>query len=93
MQKVAAIQMCSTDKVEQNLKAAKALIEQAVNNNAKLVVLPEMFAIIGVNAKDKVVVKEKYGQGVIQSFLAEESKKHGVWILGGTIPLKRAVIC
>ena len=88
MQRVAAIQMCSTDKVEKNLEVAKTLIQQAVNNNAKLVVLPEMFAIMGINSKDKVVAKEKYGKGVIQSFLAGESKRHGVWILGGTIPIE-----
>lgn len=88
IKKVAAIQMCSSNVVEENLATAEKLIHQAVSNNAKLIILPEMFAVMGKTALDKVLVKEKYGTGIIQSFLADQAKKHDTWILGGTIPIE-----
>jgi predicted amidohydrolase len=45
--KVAAIQMTSTADVEQNLNAALRLAEQAIDDGARLVVLPECFAYLG----------------------------------------------
>jgi predicted amidohydrolase len=45
--KVAAIQMTSTADVEQNLGAALRLAEQAIDDGARLVVLPECFAYLG----------------------------------------------
>ena len=86
--KVAAIQMCSSHHVNENLKSAEQLIAQAASNQAKLIVLPEMFAVIGLTANDKVLVKEPYGEGEIQRFLSAQAKKHNVWIVGGTIPIE-----
>ena len=85
---VAAIQMCSSHHVSENLKSAEQLIAQAASNQAKLIVLPEMFAVIGLSANDKVLVKEPFGDGQIQRFLAAQAKKHKVWIVGGTIPIE-----
>lgn len=85
--KIAAIQMCSSHIVDENLKIAEKLVVEAAKNNAKLIVLPEMFAIMGLAASDKVSVKETFGSGKIQSFLSEQSKKNDVWIVGGTIPI------
>ena len=46
-----------------------------------------MFAIMCSKADDKVVVRESFGSGKIQGFLSEQSAKHGVWIVGGTVPI------
>jgi nitrilase len=46
-----------------------------------------MFAMMGQKPIDKVAVKEKMGQGVIQDFLAEQAKINEIWIVGGTIPI------
>lgn len=85
---IAAIQMCSTDIVNENLSAAKLLIAEAAKNNANMVVLPEMFAIMGKTPQDKVLVKEKFGSGLIQDFLSEQAKLNNIWIVGGTIPIE-----
>jgi deaminated glutathione amidase len=85
--KVAAIQMASGPNVSANLNEANRLIEKAVLLGAKLVVLPEYFAIMGMADTDKVSVKEIEGIGPIQSFLAKTAKKYGIWIVGGTVPL------
>jgi deaminated glutathione amidase len=88
MKKIAAIQMCSSHVVDENLLTAKNLIEEAAKNDAKLVVLPEMFAVMGISSTDKVVEKEIFGKGKIQSFLSEQAKKNCIWIVGGTIPIE-----
>lgn len=87
MDKVAAIQMTSTHLVDENLETAARLIEEAAKHDARLLVLPENVAIMGLNEFDKCQVKETFGQGKIQDFLAEQSRKHRVWIVAGTIPI------
>lgn len=87
MHKVAAIQMSSSHLVSENLTMAGALIETAAREGAQLIVLPEMFAVIGLASTDKVDVQEPQGQGPIQTFLCEQAKRHRVWLVGGTIPL------
>jgi len=85
--KVAAIQMASGPYVSANLSEAERLIEIAVNQGARLVVLPEYFAIMGLKDTDKIKVREEEGQGQIQDFLSKTAKKHKVWIIGGSVPL------
>lgn len=86
--KVAAIQMASGPYVTANLSEAERLIEIAVNQGAKLVVLPEYFAIMGLKETDKVAVSEVEGKGQIQDFLSKIAKKHRIWVIGGSVPLK-----
>ena len=85
--KIAAIQMASGPQVAANLSEAKRLIESAVKLGAKLVVLPEYFAIMGLKDTDKVAVREQDGSGPIQDFLSTTAKKNKIWIIGGTVPL------
>lgn len=85
--KVAALQMASGPNVEGNLSEARRLIENAVAQGARLVVLPEFFSIMGIKEDDMVAVREHIGTGVMQSFLAEMARKHRIWVVGGSIPL------
>ncbi len=85
--KVAAIQMASGPNVTGNLNEARRLIANASEQGARLVVLPEFFAIMGMSEQDKVVAREQPGQGPIQSFLSETARRHKVWLVGGSIPL------
>ena len=88
MSRVAAVQMASGPNVSANLIEAGRLIARAVkNHDAKLIVLPENFAIMGLSEQDKVKVREQDGKGQIQDFLANQAAKYGVWLVGGTIPL------
>ncbi|MFN7097795.1 MAG: carbon-nitrogen hydrolase family protein [Gammaproteobacteria bacterium] len=87
MSTVAAIQMCSNHIVDDNLKQAATLLQQAADNGAKLAALPEMFAIMGMQPDDKIAVQESFHHGKIQDFLATQAQKHNMWIVGGTIPL------
>ena len=85
--KVAAVQMASGPNVAGNLSEARRLIGMAAEQGARLVVLPEFFAIMGLSETDKVAVREQPGSGVIQSFLGEAARKHKIWLVGGSIPL------
>ncbi len=84
--KVAAIQMASGPNVEGNLSEARRLVAKAAEQGAKLVVLPEFFAIMGMTEQDKVKVREQAGQGPIQSFMSETARKHKIWLMG-SLPL------
>lgn len=79
--------MASSPSISSNLITAERLINEAVNAGAKLVALPENFALMGNHELDKVAVKEPDGHGPIQDFLADTAKKYSTWIVGGTIPI------
>ena len=85
---VAAIQMISTPVVEHNLSVARRLIAQAVASGAQLLVLPEYFAIMGARDTDKLALQEEFGTGPLQDFLAQAAREYGIWLVGGTIPLR-----
>jgi len=85
--KVAALQMASGPNVAGNLSEARRLIENAVAQGARLVVLPEFFSIMGMKEDDMLAVREQAGTGVMQTFLAEMARKHRIWVVGGSIPL------
>lgn len=84
--KVAAIQMISNAKIEENLLQAEQLIQQAVQQHAQLIVLPENFAFMG-NATEILNIVEPFGKGIIQNFIKNQSVKYKVYIVGGSIPL------
>ena len=85
--RIAAVQMISTPRVDDNLRSAARLVAEAVAQGAQLVALPEYFPIMGMNEGDKVKVREPDGRGPIQDFLAETAQKHAIWLIGGSIPL------
>jgi deaminated glutathione amidase len=85
--RVAAVQMVSKTEVTANLADAAELIARAARAGAKLVVLPEYFCIMGRSDRDKVAARERDGEGPIQTFLAAEAARHGIWLVGGTTPI------
>jgi predicted amidohydrolase len=88
--KVAALQMTSTRDVQANLREAGRLVAEAARQGAKLVVLPENFSFLGATDADRVAVIEPFGDGPAQRFLTETAESLGLWIVGGTIPIRDA---
>jgi len=86
--KIAALQMVSGTDLQTNLDAARRLIAQAAAEGARLVALPEYFCFMGRADTDKLAIAETPGRGPIQHMLAEAAAVHGMWVIGGTLPLK-----
>jgi predicted amidohydrolase len=89
MGKVAAIQMTSSHVVADNLVAAGELLREAKDAGADIACLPENFAFIGLRDADKLQVAEADGVGAAQSFLSDTARELKLWILGGTIVIRR----
>ncbi|PKO56087.1 MAG: acyltransferase [Betaproteobacteria bacterium HGW-Betaproteobacteria-21] len=85
--KIAAIQTVSGPDVDANLKMAGALIAEAAAQGARLIALPEYFALITPDEMAKVRLREREGEGPIQDFLRAAARRHGVWLVGGTLPM------
>ncbi|WP_174953966.1 carbon-nitrogen hydrolase family protein [Burkholderia lata] len=85
---VAALQMVSTPDVARNLAEVRRLISEAAGEGAQLVLLPEYFCFMGHRDTDKLALAEPYQDGPIQHFLADAARRHGIWVIGGTLPLK-----
>lgn len=85
---VAAIQMVSGTSVNANLAKAGELVAAAADAGARLIALPEYFCFMGRRDADKLAVREAPGAGPIQDFLAQAAQRHGIWLVGGTLPLQ-----
>ena len=85
--KIAAVQMVSTPDVARNLDSARRLIAQAAGAGAQLVVLPEYFCLMGRTDRDKLAIAEAPGDGRVQAMLSNAAREHGVWLIGGTLPI------
>ena len=86
--KIAAVQMVSAPSVDRNVAAARRLVGDAAAAGAKLVALPEYFCFMGRGDRDKLAIAERAGDGPIQRELAAIAREHGVWLIGGTLPLR-----
>ena len=86
--KIAAVQMVSTPDWARNRDAAAGLIAQAADAGAALVLLPEYFCLLGRKDTDKLALAESPGSGPIQQFLQGMAREHGVWLVGGTLPIR-----
>ena len=91
MTKIAAIQMASGTNVSANLIEASKQITSAAQAGAKLIVLPENFAVMVFKDADQIKIAEEDGTGPIQDYLSEQAKKNNVWLISGTIPIKSAL--
>jgi deaminated glutathione amidase len=88
--KVAAVQMTTGPDVGINLAESGALLEDAARAGARVAALPENFAFMGLEDADKRTVAEDDEAGPIQEFLATTARRLGLWIVGGTVPLRGA---
>lgn len=86
--KIAALQMVSAPDLATNLTTAERLINQAASDGAQLVSLPEYFVQIGLHETDKFQIAEEFGHGPIQERLAAKARQHGIWVAGGSVPIK-----
>jgi nitrilase len=89
MQRIAAIQLRGDGDRDHRLRRAAALIDEAAEAGAGLLVLPENFAYYGANPQrlQEAARAERGPDGPARALLAERASRHRIWILGGTLPL------
>lgn len=96
--KVAAVQMVSTPRVDENFDVARKLIAEAAAAGAELVALPEYFCLMGQRDADKLDIAEPLADQAfpgtnstpMQHVLSETAREHGIWLIGGTLPIREA---
>lgn len=84
---MAALQMVSGPDVDANLVVAERLVVEAAAQGAQLVLLPEYFCLMGNRDTDKVDIQEGE-DGPLQAFLSDCARRHGLVVVGGTVPLR-----
>jgi deaminated glutathione amidase len=84
---VAAVQMTSGSDVADNLRRAGELVARAADAGASLVLLPENFGLMALHARDKLAAREQDGDGPEQAFLADMARTHGMYVIGGSVPI------
>jgi len=88
---VAVVQLVSKLKVDDNLEQAAIQIASAAELGAKLIMLPESFAVFG----DPQMVA--YGAAAaapnrgLRLWLSQQAQLNNVWIIGGTIPCQEGI--
>ncbi|MEY4356901.1 MAG: hypothetical protein RL469_227 [Pseudomonadota bacterium] len=87
---VAALQMTSSDDVAANLATASRLLHEAAAVGARVAVLPENFAFMGLRDRDKLTVAEREGDGPIQQTIATLARQLDLWVVAGTMPIATA---
>lgn len=85
--RAAAIQMVSTDIVEDNLNSALRLITEAAEAGAGVVVLPENFAVLDGGPQSQYAEVEGDFQAPLQAALSRISNRFGIYLVAGTMPL------
>lgn len=86
MAKVAVAQMLSGEDWQANLAQAETLAEEAAENGAELLLLPENFAMLDSKALIELAKEEKESQ-VITGFIAALANRLNIWIIAGSVPL------
>jgi len=87
---VAAVQMCSTDDTAGNLATALALLREAAAGGARVVLLPENFALMARRDADRRALAEEDGAGPVQDALARAARELSVCVIAGSLQLRNA---
>jgi len=94
--RIAAVQLVSGLDVAENLARAEHWIAEAAGQGAHFIGLPEYFCLMGQQDDDKLAIAEDFSPQPdaqahpLQHRLQAAARRHGVWLHGGTLPLKAA---
>jgi len=90
--KIAVAQMVSGSDLNENLRAAKALVMQAAQQGAQIIVLPENFYLMGKYETHKIEIAEPFVENPtadtpVQFLLAQMALEHQLMVVAGTMPI------
>lgn len=81
--RVAAIQLTSTADRARNLEMAEKLLAAAAGDGAQLIVLPEIFNVLGDAEVLRAGAEPLDGPSLRRA--GEQARRHGVWLVAGSI--------
>lgn len=81
--RAAAGQMAVTDDKDRNLETADRLVADAARQGARLVVLPELFNLLGNTATLRAGAETL--EGPTLTWAAETARRHDLWLVAGSI--------
>jgi len=88
MTRIAAVQTSSSADIKDNLDRITAILEQCRDDGCVTVVLPECFGLMQRHWQQLIDSAEDFGSGPIQDWLAGESSRLDMYLIGGSVPLK-----
>lgn len=84
--RIAACQMNSQNDKDANVASAERLIDEAASLGAQMVGLPELFNMLG--EEEDTMAGAEAVPGPTSQFLATKARQHGMYIHGGSIPVR-----
>jgi predicted amidohydrolase len=87
LNRIATIQLTSSQHVPGNLPLVAELITNAAEEGAGMIFLPENFAALASPDVFQIALQESSAAGPIRSFLAALARSNKVWIVAGTVPV------
>ncbi len=84
---LACIQLNSGNNISENLEKVRKLIREAVERSAELVLLPEDFAFLARQEREKLELPEKELSSIPEA-IREEAIRHNIYILAGGYPTR-----
>ncbi len=88
MLRVSCIQMCSSDCVKSNLLRTEKLIKKAINQNANLIITPEVSSKFSLNKKRLLKEATTMKKDIYLLGIKRLAKKYMKWILIGSLIIK-----
>ncbi len=88
MVRIAAVQTNSSADTKDNLRRITTILEQCRDDGCVTVVLPECFGLMQRHRQQLIDSAEDFGSGLIQDWLANESRRLGMYLIGGSVPLE-----
>lgn len=88
---VAVVQLVSKLKVDDNLAQAAIHIARAAKLGAKLIMLPESFAVFGDPQMLAYGAAAATPNSGLRLWLSQQAQLNKVWIIGGTIPCQEGI--
>ena len=83
---LSVLQITSNHIVEENLVKVMQLIN-AFKGSTDLLMLPENFAHMPRNEKERTACAEEVNDGPIQTFLSQLAQKQQCWVVAGSVPV------
>ena len=88
---VAVVQLVSKLSVKDNLSEAALQIQRASRQGAKLIMLPESFAVFGDPQMVSHGAEASIPKSGLRLWLSQQAQVNKVWLIGGTIPCQQGI--